>query len=149
MTDRRSSTSKTKSVPHPLQSSEWADFRKNWGNEVVKTKFGYLTLHKIPLTNYKIGMFIKGPVPSQKMFDGLKKICEKHNLVFIKLEPNVAFGDDEMKHVASKKESESLVKLMKKNGCVSGKTLFTPTTFWIDLTKSEEELLKGISEMCR
>ena len=42
-------------MTHPLQTKEWADFRKEWGNEIIETKYGYITTHKIPLTQYKIG----------------------------------------------------------------------------------------------
>src|SRR3989344_2545402 len=146
-------------IPHPLQSPEWASFRKAWGNEVKKTKFGYLPLHKFlpepkalasrwPFPN-KIGMFIKGPVPSQEMLDELKKIATIYNLIFIKLEPNIAFSDSGMQYAVSSKQKSKLIKLLEKNGCVRGKTLFTPTTFWIDLAKSEEELLKSFSGKTR
>src|SRR3972149_8697601 len=119
-------------APHPLQSWEWGEFREKWGNEVVRLSFGQLTLHKIPLTPYKIGMFIKGPAPTKKMLDELKALAKKDNLIFIKLEPNVL-------------KDEKLIKLLENSGAVRGKTLFTPSTFWIDLTKSEEELMKNFS----
>lgn len=125
-----------KTATHPLQTSAWAEFRKKWGNEVLETKYGILTLHKIPFTNYKIGMFIKGPTPTKQMLEDLKKIGREKNLIFIKLEPNV-------------EKEESLVKLMRSSGAVSGKTLFTPTTFWIDLTPSEEKLMKSFSSKTR
>ncbi len=121
---------------HPLQSWEWGEFRRLWGNEVMRLPFGQLTLHKIPKLPYKIGMFIKGPTPTAKMISELKDFGKKNNLIFIKLEPNV------------KKESK-LVKLMEKSGAVKGKTLFTPSTFWIDLSKSEEDLLKSFSSKTR
>ena len=44
---------------------------------------------------------------------------------------------------------ERYLKLLKDNGAVPGKTLFTPTTFWIDLTPSEEDLLKSFSGKTR
>lgn len=116
--------------PHPLQTSSWAEFRRDWGNEILETKHGILTLHKIPFINKKIGMFIRGPVPTKAMLTDLKQIAKEHNLIFIKLEPNV-------------RKTEKLVNLMKESGAVEGKTLFTPTSFWLDLTKSEEELLKS------
>ena len=42
---------------HPIQSWVWGEFRKAWGNEVVRFKFGQITLHKIPFFIYKIGIF--------------------------------------------------------------------------------------------
>lgn len=121
---------------HPLQSSAWAEFRNKWGNEVLETKYGIITLHKLPFTNYKIGMFIKGPKPTSKMLEDLKKIGSEKNLVFIKLEPNI-------------QKEIPLINLIKTFGAVPGKTLFTPTTFWIDLKPSEEQLLKSFSSKTR
>ncbi len=132
---------------HPLQTSFWREFRKSWGNEVLETKYGILTLHKLPSTNYKIGMFIKGPEPSQPMLTDLKEIGRKYKLVFIKLEPNVGWEfpiSDPKSSIKSK-----LIKLLKQNGAVQGKTLFTPTTFQIDLSPGEEELMKGFSSKTR
>jgi lipid II:glycine glycyltransferase (peptidoglycan interpeptide bridge formation enzyme) len=125
-----------KIATHPLQTSTWADFRRKWGNEVIETKYGILTLHKLPFTNHKIGMFIKGPAPTRKMLNELKNIGREKNLVFIKLEPNTP-------------KSPKLIELMQTEGAVPGKTLFTPSTFWIDLTPSEEELMKSFSSKTR
>lgn len=121
---------------HPLQTKAWAAFRREWGNEVLETKHGILTLHKIPFIKNKIGMFIKGSAPTKTMLTDLKKIAREHNLIFIKLEPNV-------------RKDIKLVKLLRDSGAVPGKTLFTPTTFQIDLTKSEEELLKSFHPKTR
>lgn len=120
---------------HPLQTKAWADFRREWGNEILKTKYGYLTLHKVPLLG-KIGIFLRGPKPTQKMLDDLKKIAKKNKLFAIKLEPNVEFNP-------------KIKKLLLKNNCVGGKTFFTPTSFEIDLKKSEDELLKSFSSKTR
>src|SRR3989344_1837371 len=73
---------------HPLQSWEWGEFREKAGNEVVRFSFGQVTLHKIQGTKYKIGAFIKGPMPTQEMVDELKGFAKRENLIFIKLEPN-------------------------------------------------------------
>jgi len=138
---------------HPLQSHEWAEFRKAWGNEVLETKYGIITLHKIPLLPYKAGMFIKGPIPTQEMLTDLKKLAKEKSLIFIKLEPSFANVSHSAKAAGDKSEGQTqfskAVELLKKNGCVQGKTLFTPTTFWIDLTKSEDELMKSFSSKTR
>jgi lipid II:glycine glycyltransferase (peptidoglycan interpeptide bridge formation enzyme) len=125
-----------KIATHPLQTSYWAEFRKKWGNEILETKYGVLTLHKIPFTPYKIGMFIKGLEPTQTMLTDLKKMAKENNLLFIKLEPNSLYN-------------ERSIHLLEKNGCIPGKRLFTPSTFWLDLTKSEEDLLKSFSGKTR
>lgn len=126
---------------HPLQTWEWGEFRKAWGNEVVRLKFGQLTLHNLPLSNYRIGIFEKGPAPTQEMLDDLRKLAKEKNLVFIKLEPNIV--------PKTEKEAKKITRLLQSNGCIPGKTLFTPTTFWIDLRKNEEELLRSFHPKTR
>ena len=129
-------TNLDKIAMHPLQTSAWAEFRRKWGNEVLETKYGILTLHKLPFTNYKIGIFEKGTAPTKEILRDLIKLGKENSLVFIKLEPNIP------KH-------PKLTKLMQSAGAVPGKTLFTPTTFWIDLTPSEDSLMKGFSSKTR
>ena len=123
-------------MTHPLQTKSWEEFRKAWGNETIRVDGNLLTLHKVPFLNKKIGIFEKGPAPTKKMLNDLKTFGVKNNLIFIKLEPNV-------------KKDNSLIKLLTKEGAVKGKTLFTPTTFWIDLAKSEEDLLKSFESKTR
>lgn len=132
---------------HPLQTTFWGNFRKEWGNEILETPWGILTVHKIPLTNYKLAIFEKGPAPSQEMLTGLKKIAGDNNIVFIKLEPNVGWEIPIPKSQGTNKSK--LEKILIRNGAVPGKRFFTPTTFWIDLTKSEDELLKSFSTKTR
>jgi len=125
-----------KIATHPLQTSAWAEFRKKWGNEVLETEYGILTLHKLPFTKYKIGIFEKGPVPTKSMLIDLKQLGKEKGLVFIKLEPNCP-------------KSPKLTELMLSEGGVPGKTVFTPTTFWIDLTPTGENLIKSFSSKTR
>jgi lipid II:glycine glycyltransferase (peptidoglycan interpeptide bridge formation enzyme) len=134
-----------KIATHPLQTSFWADFRRKWGNEVLETKHGILTLHKLPFTNYKIGMFIKGPMPTETMVKDLVKIGKENSLIFIKLEPNYVVRRDNIACA----DRQKVINLLRKYGGVPGKTLFTPSTFWIDLTKSEDELLKNFTSKTR
>src|SRR5258708_7330174 len=123
-------------MTHPLQTKAWEEFRKSWGNETVRVDGNLLTLHKFPALNKKLGVFEKGPVPTKKMLDNLKEFGKKNNLISIKLEPN------------SIKDTND-IKILRHSGAVPGRTLFTPTTFQIDLTKSEEDLLKSFSSKTR
>ncbi len=136
---------------HPLQSWEWGEFRKEWGNKVVRFPFGQIIFSKIPLTKLKIGTFIKGPKPTQKMIQTLKRLGKKENALFIKLEPNVIvnskFKFQDLK--LQTRNERRIIKLLEDNHFVKGKTLFTPTSFWIDLTKSEEELMQNFSSKTR
>ncbi len=125
-----------KTISHPLQTAEWAEFRKAWGNEVLETKYGIITVHKVPLAPSKIGIFEKGPKPTKKMLADLRKIGKEKRLIFIKLEPNQVTNNQ-------------LTNLLVKAGAVCGRRLFTPTTFWIDLTRPEDDILKSFSSKTR
>jgi len=147
-----------KMAVHPLQTWEWGDFRKESGNEVVrfvnahkKTIIDSYTLivHKLPISKYKIGTLIKCPKPTKELFPFLKKLAKDNHLIFIKLEPAAAFGNGDSKAFESVKDKENYIGLLNNNGCKLGKTLFTPTSFWIDLSKSEEELLKSFPSKTR
>ena len=126
-----------KNASHPLQTWEWGEFRKAWGNEVVRLSFGQLTLHSLPFLPYKIAAFEKGPAPTRQMLNELKKLAKEENLIFIKLEPSVT------------EDLEKLRTLLIDSGATKGRTLFTPTTFWIDLTRSEEDILKSFHSKTR
>jgi lipid II:glycine glycyltransferase (peptidoglycan interpeptide bridge formation enzyme) len=125
-----------KIATHPLQTSVWAEFRKKWGNEILETAYGLITVHRLPFTDYKIGIFEKGPEPTRIMINDLRIMGKEKNLIFIKIESNCP-------------KSPKLVELLKSADAVPGKTLFTPTTFWIDLTPSEENLMKSFSSKTR
>lgn len=125
---------------HPLQSWEWGEFRKVWGNELVRLSFGQVVFSKIPFTKFTIGTFIKGPKPDIKQLQKLKMLGKKKNSLFIKIESN---------YVPRYSERKRLKQLFINCRCAPGKTLFTPTTFWIDLTKTEDELLKSFSSKTR
>ena len=94
-TDR---TTYNRLVNHPLQSWEWGEFREKTGVKVVRvglfdkgnlTDGFQLTFHQIPFTNYSVGYFPKGKLPTTEMIAALKEVGQKHNAIFIKLEPNV------------------------------------------------------------
>lgn len=121
---------------HPLQTSAWAEFRRAWGNEIIETEYGIITSHKLPGMASKIGVFEKGPIPTQVMLKDLKKIGKENNFIFIKLEPNIP-------------KSPQLTQLFLSASAVQGRRLFTLTTFQLDLTPSEEDLLKSFSSKTR
>jgi len=126
---------------HPLQTWEWGEFRKAWGNNVVRFPFGQITIHELPFLNYKIGIFVKGLKPDEKQLKILKGYARENKIFFIKLEPNYI--------PANEGDRNKLINLLKNEGCLKGKRLFTPETFWIDLTKSDDNLLRGFSSKTR
>lgn len=108
-------------MSHPLQSPAWGQFRRTMGTDVEKIRSGIITFHKITFTPYCIGYFPKGPLPDKKMIAELTKLGNEKNAVFIQIEPDATTGS---------------VPLPK-----SHHPLFTKSTFILDLTKSEDELL--------
>jgi len=122
---------------HPLQSPKWGEFREKTGIKVVHENDLQITIHPVPHTNFTIGYLPKGPMPTKQMLDLLKKIGTREHCIFIQLEPNVI--------------SEERTKVgMKKLGLFSAAhPLFTKYTFVLDLTKSEEELLKNMHPKTR
>ena len=126
---------------HPIQTWQWSQFRAESGNEIAFTKYGIITIHKIPFLPFKVGAFLKCPRLTAAMLADLKKLAKEKKLIFIKLEPNFVPKDETEKNQA--------VRLLQSQGAVLGKRLFTPTTFYIDLSKSEEELLKSFHSKTR
>ena len=120
---------------HPLQSEEWGKFREKTGVRVIRVKNLQLTIHPIPHTKYTIGYVPKGLDINQEMLDKLFTIGNKENCIFIQLEPNV-------EQINNKKYNF-------KNLVASSRPLLTKYTFVLDLTKSEDELLKNMHPKTR
>jgi len=130
-------------IDHPLQTWQWGEFRKKMGVDVVRliaennekiSQCWQMTFHSIPHTPFTIGYFPKGPSPDQSMIDELKKIGKQKKAIFIQLEPNIVIGQKTM-------SNEQLIS--------SHRPLFTKYTFILDLTQSEEELLKNMHSKTR
>lgn len=121
-------------IVHPLQSFQWGEFRKKTGVKVVALGGLQLTIHKIPYLPWTIGYLPKGALPTKKMITDLQKIGKQENCIFIQLEPNIV--NDKGLRINDKLRP-------------SFRPLFTKYTFQLDLTKSEEELLKNMSSKTR
>ncbi|MFH1186881.1 MAG: peptidoglycan bridge formation glycyltransferase FemA/FemB family protein [Candidatus Levyibacteriota bacterium] len=122
---------------HPLQSEQWKQFREKTGIKVVRENNIQLTFHKIPYTNFTIGYFPKGTLPDKNQIAKLKRIGVSQNAVFIQLEPNI-------------ERTRDLRFNYKILGLISSfHPLFTSFNFKLDITKSEEELLKNMHPKTR
>ena len=129
---------------HPLQSWQWGQARKKMGIEVLRIVETHhdaslqnvyqLTFHKIPHINFKIGYLPRSKFPSKELLEYLYDYGKRHNVVFIKIEPYV------FNNLAIQQFS-NLVK--------SPHPLFPKWTQIIDLTKNEEELLRGMHPKTR
>ncbi len=122
---------------HPLQSKEWAEFRRLSGIKVIEQDGLVLTIHSIPKTRYTIGYLPKGLLPTHNSIEILEKIGQEENCIFIQLEPNV------------EKNSETENKMKQLGLVTAAHPLFTKYTFILDLTKTEEELLSNMNQKTR
>lgn len=122
---------------HPLQSLEWGKFREKTGIKVVYENNLIITVHPIPHTKYNIGYLPRSSMPTKEMISELKRIGQREKCIFIQLEPYIEATNklkDEIDHL-------DLVP--------SAHPLFSKYTFILDLTKSEEELLKNMHPKTR
>ena len=131
---------------HPLQSFEWGEFRIKNGIKVIRKglfekdkiiQAFQLTIHPIPHTSWNIGYLPKGTLPTKELTEELYKIGKEEKCIFIQLEPNVINSDS---------AQQTLQKL---NLISAAHPLFTKYTLQIDLTKSEEDLLKAMHQKAR
>ena len=120
---------------HPLQSLKWGEFRRKTGIKVIREDGLQMTIHKIPHTPWTIGYVPKSPLPNKEIISGLIKIGKQEKCIFIQLEPNV---------ISNFKFQISNLGLRP-----AAHPLFTKYTFILDLTKSEEELLKAMHPKTR
>ncbi len=133
-----------KLITHVMQSWQWGQFRASLGTKVLRyglfekniLKIAFqITFHKIPLVNKYVGYLPKGPFPDKNLAEALKKIAQENNCAFIKLEPDV--------------EIPNIKYQIPNTFLKSPKPLFTKYNFVLDLTKSEEELLKNLHQKTR
>jgi len=126
---------------HPLQSYQWGEARKKMGTDILRignfvnkklTEVFTISIHKIPYTGYKIGYVPRSKMPSEVFLFFLKELKNKYNFVFIKFEP-----DEELGVEIPKSLTRSL------------HPLFPEWTQVIDLSKSQEELLKKMKPKTR
>lgn len=114
-----------KGVGHPMQSWEWGEFREKMGNKVSRIGHFQIIWTRIKPTNLWFGYCPMSEIPTN---NDLRIMNQE---VGIRFEPNVMKGE---------KIPE---------GLVPGRHLFKPKTYWIDLTLSEEDLLKRMHPKCR
>jgi len=139
---------------HPVQTWDWGDFQESQGHKVYrlgvfendKILSAYsVSFHKIPKTNYTIGSLLRGPAIDQEMLDNLRKIALDENAIFIKLEPNQI----QKTYDSTNTPTTHLPDPDFKDLLSSPKVAFYPFTYIVDLTKSEEDLLKNMHSKTR
>ena len=139
-------------VHHPMQTWEWGAFREQTGVEVERLGFfenGTLkkglqvTFHPMPLLGQNVGYFPKGDMPDEDQISALKKLANKHNALFIKMEPNIA------QKVGVPSAHSHIHSFLTENGAQPGRPMFTKYSFLLDLTPSEEKLFENLKSKTR
>ncbi|PIP86226.1 peptidoglycan bridge formation protein FemAB [Candidatus Collierbacteria bacterium CG10_big_fil_rev_8_21_14_0_10_43_36] len=134
---------------HPLQSWAWGEFRKQAGVEVLRLvqadekkirEVYQITWHKIPKIKRYIGYCPKSAIPDAEAMKGINKEAGKKGAIMVKFEPN------EKDIEASQKQVRELAGIFDFR---AGKPLFTKYTFQLDISKSEEEILKNMNQKTR
>lgn len=128
---------------HPLQSWQWGEARNAMGidvlrigeydNLLLKNVF-QITFHPIPYTSYKIGYLPRSVFLSEEVVEFLYTYGKKHNVIFIKLEPN---------------QKKKTLHITRYTLYESKFPLFPQWTQILDLTRSEDELLKAMHPKTR
>lgn len=130
-------------VTHVIQSWQWGEFRKSLGIPLIRygifeggklTTAFQITFHQIPFMNKFVGYLPKGPFPDKKLAQALKQISKEQNCVFIKVEPNIESGS------AGKVDPSFKTSL---------KPMFSKHNFVLDLSPSEDKLLKNMHQKTR
>jgi len=131
-------------VSHPLQSYEWGEFRKKTGVELIRQAFvqdnnisnGFtVTFHRVPKMPFTIGYLPKGDLPTKPLLNELQTLGQSKKAIFIQLEPQVE------KHEGFELHAPDLH--------TAAHPLLTKYTFVLDLTPSEDELLKNMHSKTR
>ncbi len=149
-----------KIVHHPLQSFEWGEFREKTGVKVIRKGVyqkdtlvdGFqMTLHPIPHLPWTIGYLPKGNMPNKTVFEELQAISSSEKSLFIQLEPTITKNIWHKEQVMEEKEGREFVDFTKHQPSLipSAHPLFTKYTFILDLTTSEDELLKNMHSKAR
>jgi len=114
-----------KKVGHPMQSWEWGEFRGK-RQPINRIENMLVVWTRIKYTPWLFGYIPMGKLPSYEDIKLLSNLGKKRKAIGIRMEPNVLKQD------------------IKIDGLVIGRPLFKKKTYWWDLTKNEEELLKAM-----
>lgn len=129
---------------HPLQTWEWGEARKRTGVEVLRVGDGknvfQLTFHKIPKTDFKIGYLPRSVFPTKDILNFIYDYSKKNKIIFVKIEPYVEKSKIQITN--DKLNPNSKIQISKH-------PLFPKWTQILDLTKSEDELLKSFHSKTR
>ncbi len=120
---------------HFLQSEYWQKFKNDYGTPAIIAGDVLYTVHKIPFSNYNYA-YCPRVNPLDIKFNELEESLKQNGCIAVHFDvPNIIKG--------STKEKEA-VNFLKEHCVVSQRDEFAKANFFIDLTKSEEELLNNM-----
>lgn len=154
ITDNFNPKSYNRCAVHPLQSWQWGEARRKMGVEVLRLgEYGreslknvfQITYHKLPYTRFVIGYLPRSVIPSKNILKLIYEQGKKRNCIFVKIEPYIEKSNVKVQNLNSflNPKSHNL------NLWKSPHGLFPDWTQMIDLTNSEEELLKSMKPKTR
>lgn len=115
-----------------LQSENWAKFQKSLGRKIFKINKVSIIKHKLPFKkSYLYAPRCRGDFLNKDLLRKVKEIAGKESAIFLKIEPLDITRD----------KSETLLKSF---GFKESQNIQPQRTFILDITKSEEELLKNM-----
>lgn len=115
-------------MAHILQSEEWSKFRQQTFNvkKVLKIGSNYIYIHRIPYLPFTVA-YLPRPEKIENL-EEIKKACQKENAIFLKIDGDSGAAQND--------------------GKIS-KSILPRHTIYIDLTKTEEDLLKNMHPKTR
>lgn len=140
-----------KIATHPMQSWSWGVAREKMGLRVVRTgefdgdvlKASFqMTVHSVPYSPFFIGYLPRSSMPASQTLKFLEDYGKVHNVIYIKIEPNVMRNTGYLPAGRQGRISDTKLK-------PSSTPLFPAWTQTIDLTKSETDLLSRMKPKTR
>ena len=125
---------------HILQSEAWQEFKNDYGTPAIRVGEVMYTKHKIPFTNF---FFAYSPRvnPFEINFDEVRESLKRESCIAVHFDvPNITTDGPKFS------EAE---KIFNKHCVKSPRDEFAKGNFFIDLTKSEEELLQNMHKKHR
>ena len=126
-----------KYAKHVTQSFEWGEFRAKTPTIKKVLRLGsdrrvfQILFSKVPYLPFTIGYLPRSPMPNAEELVEIKKYCQKEKAIFLKIEPLARFT------------------VVTGSQFTVGEPVLPQHTIYIDLTKSDEQLLKEMHEKTR
>jgi lipid II:glycine glycyltransferase (peptidoglycan interpeptide bridge formation enzyme) len=125
---------------HVLQSEIWEKFKNEYGTPAIRVGEILYTKHKIPFSNYYYG-YCPRVNPFDIDFEELKNSMKENSCVAVHFDvPNVTKSDE---------RAEKAENLLKEKCVKSQRDEFAKGNFFMDLGKTEEEMLSNMHKKHR